>query len=187
MLGNKTFLDELSKSKFALPLPSPFTAQHRLAMCRNAPNPLGPVNCTSHLLRIGRLHEPNLKLIADELIELCHHANSGGPAECFVEGHNIFPTTIPAKPLSKEAQARPNPLAPEAPKISSTLISSLTTANGHRAHLCNSAENPGPAHCYRLAEAVFKRDIENSYLLCVGSRSEGPAACAAEGNITLSS
>jgi hypothetical protein len=39
----------------------------------------------------------------------------------------------------------------------------------------------GPAHCYRRAANVFRNDVGNRSLLCVGADSEDPAICANAG------
>jgi hypothetical protein len=43
----------------------------------------------------------------------------------------------------------------------------------------------GPAHCYRRAANVFRNDVGNRSLLCVGADSEDPAICANAGECTV--
>jgi hypothetical protein len=70
------------------------TIKDRLGICENAPNALGPVNCTSEVIAKSFKKEPHLKLKGGDIKDLCSGAISAGPADCFVESKGIGDTEV---------------------------------------------------------------------------------------------
>jgi hypothetical protein len=125
----------------------------------------------------------NVQLSAKDRLEICSNAPFPlGPVNCTIETMKKSKVKEPflrltgedLKNLCKHAE---NGQASEC-FLESNGIGNITT----RATICNGAQNTGPANCYRKALSTFKDDEENRRLLCMGTTSEGPAACAAEGN-----
>lgn len=65
------------------------SAPHRLEICRNAPQALGPVSCVLEVIEKAQEKEPHLKLRGEDLVALCEGAIGTGPASCFVESKGI--------------------------------------------------------------------------------------------------
>jgi hypothetical protein len=150
------------------------TPLQRLQLCWDTELKNGPPECVEEV-KASRLHTGSATspgLSSDEIVDLCMHATSSGPAKCYEGAKNVvLPKTIASKDVTKI-----------------------------KLQVCARAPNDGPARCFRRALVAFKpssaamhkspylpsidvppnqdHEVYYSTALCISADSEGPAECA---------
>ena len=129
----------------------------RLDICSNAPNPLGPVNCTIQTLTKLKAKDSFAKISGKDLQLLCHSAPSSAPSNCFIESHGLGNHSIRANLCNSAENAGPAHCYRKA-------MTTFKNDEENRRFLCIGAISEGPAAC--TSEAPHYLANEEKVLLC---------------------